>query len=224
MTLNFQRRAMAGQIEVKPPQAKDHFDSFQTLAAMSERGISVFPLVDWLATMKEDSFWNFGQEDFGSVPYTAGQRLYIEEIWQEVDNAAPGSFMDLFYGKFVPLLYLSRDKTDGTGTPAGFEVEFIDVMDKTLRWIDLQMPHLRALHELDDDHYQNADLATVRNVARMVAKPCYDGRNREDLTDWICAWVEFHIRYYVREFCEREELNSAPAPARHSQKRMVKAA
>lgn len=95
-------------------------------------------------------------------------------------------------------------------------MEFIKTMDGALAWINLQMPHLRALHELDDDHYQGASLATVQKVAASVAGQIYDGRNKEDLTDWICAWVQFHIRHYVRELCEREQLNAKQSASKTS--------
>jgi hypothetical protein len=221
--LNFARPLASAPARARKPAAVSaaNFDRDAVLMDLDRHGIDAMTLVDWLGTMKQEAFWPVEEGSLIEPQYNASQRIYLATVWREHGHDDVGDtpgLLEHFYTRFAPLFFLHRRKTAITGSHSGWgpdregcTVEFNEVMDKALLWIALQLPQLVVLHELDSDAYVDApaDLVSVRAIAAGVGRAAFYGKATTELTPWICAWLQFQIRYHVHKFCEGENLQPA---------------
>ncbi|WP_143137630.1 hypothetical protein [Burkholderia ubonensis] len=185
--------------------------------------------VDWLANLRRKEFWYFDGGRVVKRDYTPAQRLYLNDLWRThysgpAIDSAPGLF-EYFYERFVPLFYLHRERSPDTGEQSGWgedgngsTVQFNRVMDLVLDWTALHLPQLLVLHKLDDEAY--SDLPATEAAVRKLIADVDRGYARvtAPFNRWLSEWLEYHIRFFVHEFCVREGLptggggGARPAP------------
>jgi hypothetical protein len=189
------------------------------LMAMQVGELNPLQFVDWLENLKREPFWYFSDGRCVVPQYNAMQRLYIGSAWRDHYRGplseADQSLFDHLYSSLIPAFFLHRNVEEATGQESGWgkngegsTVKFRPVMDLVLNWTALHLDQLFVLHELADPAYRSSRADAVRLEKIVSAVDSGSGIAKMPFYDWVCQWLEQHIRYYTFQFCETEGLST----------------
>lgn len=156
-------------------------DRTKVLASLHRQRVDTDALIDWLGSMKDDSFWFIPKGAATFLPCAPIQKIYMEEWWR-IEGGKPEHLLNRFYSHHGPMFYLARQQGA--------------VMGQALAWIEEQLPYLKVLHELEDEDYHF--VLDPHDIYHAQALHHHKSTSASEFTKWLCCWAQFNLAHAAK--------------------------